>query len=406
VQGAGQIAMLIVGTYAAKQLPSMLQQFENAGAAKHVGVIYLLEFDAESRALCMSVIPDSFKTRVVEGAATYFPVGFSNASVERVYENDEMWRKDVEDQAALWLSKMQADTTPGLLLALVSPGGMAGLGRPALDAFKSRYPYLPVYLVTILDNKPQIRRRFPVMRQLYLSDGTVRGAIVCDNTRNFRDADSGIACLFAGLTSASWVGDRPMNLWNSIGLVFSEDCPERVATLSVWIEQLPVYQQPHPQMPSSSRRYAKTDHLVEKALRGIRAVVEQPSLQALPLEPARDDSTLICLVIAPVDAEELRDVAAGVEQRLGPWLARTGCQLSIQFASIGAHVSETSEVPFSVILLQPIAESAEALDDLARGTRLPDAKFQRRVPYTFVALGTQKPPISTNGVAQSPEVPA
>lgn len=394
-RGRGQIAILAVGTYGARQLPGILQQFERTGAADHVGTIYLLEFDDESRTMCMGMLPETFRDRVVQGETAHFPVGFSNASVERVYEHDELWRKDVEDRADQWLRRMQAATTPGLLLAVVSPGGMAGLGRPALDAFKQRYPHLPVYLITMLDNRQQVRNRFPTMRQLYLTPDLVRGAIVTDNRRDYKTSDDGIAYLFAGLIGATWVTDRPVTLWNSLGLIFSQDEPLRIGTLSTWIEPLPVATLQD--ASGELGRYIKTGLVEEKALRGIRAVVEDPSLQALAIDPVRDGSTLICLVTVPVDAGELQSVARMIEQRLKAWRERTGLELSIQFASAGAEVDpDINEAPLSVVLLQPLTGGAEVLDGLATQDSVVDPKFQQRTPYRLDSRAT----ISTASTAQ------
>jgi hypothetical protein len=194
----------------------------------------------------------------------------------------------------------------------------------------------------------------------------------------------------AGLIGATWVTERPVTLWNSLGLIFSEDQALRIATLSTWIEPLPVYSAPDSDSAGNNGQYVKTDHVEEKVLRGIRSVVEDSSLQALALEPARDGSTLICLVTVAVDAGDLQPIASNIEERIRPWLDRTLPELSIQFSSVGASVDpDICEAPLSVVLLQPLVEGAEALDALALETAMPNPKFQARSAYAYVARATE-----------------
>lgn len=378
-QGCGQIALLCVGTYAARQLPFILRQFERAGAGDHVGVIYLLELDEDERQMCFANLPPSFRPRVVLPSCPLASGGMLGDRVEDAEEGRELWEHDVMEGAQRWMSRLQAETRPVLLLCLLSPGGMAAVGQPVLEAFHQRYPRLPVYVTTILDHKTVVRQRFPEIRQLYCQDGLVRGNILMDNRRSSQRSDLGIAMLFAAMVGATWIGQLPLELWNGAAYVFPKEKVGGFATISVWAEMLPVYHHPAWEKALPEVFYTKAELVEEKAMRGIRAVVERPELQSIPLEPAEPGSTRLCYVIAPIVPEP--DFKAGA-QRIGDslegWRVKTDQDLLIHYASIAAPINpSTPETPIVVVLLQAIKDSGERIDELARGAEV-DSKFLPR----------------------------
>lgn len=369
-QGRGQIAILAVGTYAANLLPAVLEQFERAGAADYVGFIYLLELDQAHRAMCLHSIPAQFRLRVVEATCPNFPGGMLAAPVEAVLAQQELWRPDVMDKAQAWLARIQRESAPVFLLVLLSPGGMAALGRPVVEAFRWRYPDKPVYVVSILDDKTAVRQRFPDVRRLYSQDSLVRGYILTDNRRFKRRSDAGIALLFAGMAASTWISDQPLDPWNALTHVFdARKRPGRLATVSVWAETLPVYHLPAWRDVLPEVFYTQASLFEEKAMRGIRAVVEHPELQGLPLEPAPPGNTRVVCVAAPiVPKPDFQLRARRIEQALEAWRAKTDPDLSIQYASIATPMSpETQEVPIFAVLLQPLKATAEQVDALALG---------------------------------------
>ena len=377
--GTGQISILSVGTYGSRQLPFLLLTFLRAGASGHIGIIYLLELDDEERRICLDNIPPIFRDRVVD-VSTHERGGRLGAPPSDAEADQEQWAPDVNDRAREWIARIQRETNPVVLLVLVSPGGMAALGRPPLDLFHERYPRIPIYAVTILDHKTVVRQRFPQIRVIYNQDQLICGTIVLDNRRFSQRSDLGIAFLFAAMVCATWVDQLPLHLWNGLGYVFPKETPGGYATLSVWAETLPVYHLPAQGSDLPEVYFTRGNLVEEKARRGIKTLMEHPELQAIPLEPAEAGSTRICYVIAPVVPEpDFKVLANRIDESLAKWHAKTDQDLLIQYASIGAPLTpESQEIPIVVVLLQPLADRGEQIDGLALGTHPVDAKFLPR----------------------------
>ena len=313
--------------------------------------------------------------------------------------DQEQWAPDVNARAREWIARIQRETNPVVLIVLVSPGGMAPIGRPVLDLFHEHYPRIPIYAVTILDHKSVVRRRWPQLRVIYNHDQLIRGTILMDNRRFSERSDLGIAFLFAAMVGATWVDKLPLHLWNGLGYVFPKETPGGYATLSVWAETLPVYHLPAHGQELPERYFTRANLVEEKARRGIKTLVEHPELQAIPLEPAESGSTRICYVIAPIVPEpDFKTVASRVDESLATWHAKTDQDLLIQYASISAPLSpESQEIPIVVVLLQPLADRGKQIDDLALGTHQVDPKFlprpsaDRLIPPLAVPETTNEP---------------
>lgn len=370
-KGRGQIAMLIDGSYGLGVLPYILQAFEQIGAAGHVGLILVLELDADHREMALAEIPAVFQDRLVFAHCPYFSVGMSGDRIDEVWGYRELWRSSVEESVKTWLHRVQRETEPGLLFTLLSPGGSAALARPAIEAFHERYPLLPVYAATILDDKTVVRERFPQMRQFY--GELVRGWIISDNRRHVRQTDLGLSVLFAGMVGATWIGQRPLDIWNGAAYLYPKE-QTRVATLSVWGEMLPVYHVPGFEQELPPLWYTNGATFEEKAMRGIKAVAQHPELQSLPLEPAPKGVTRITCVIAPLVPPDLERCAAHVDESLAEWREHD-LDLSIQYASTSVPLTpDSTEAPMIIVELQPIDGGLDEVEKLALGAPV-DAKF-------------------------------
>lgn len=375
-RGRGQISLLAIGGYASSQLPFILREFGRAGASDHIGIIYLLDLDEDAREQALASIPKGFRARIVEGRCPLIPGGGVGDPIPDVLARDHLWRQDVMEGGREWLRRIQTETEPVLLLTLLSSGGMAAMGQPVQQAFHQRYPELPIYVTTLLDQKTIVRKRFPAVRQLYAAESAVRGTILTDNRRYSKQSDLGIAMLFAAMVGATWMGEHPLALWNGLAYVFPTEQSGGFATISVWAEMLPVYHLPANGKDLPAVHYTKAVLLEEKAIRGIRTLMEHPELQSLPLEPAELGRTRVVCTIAPiVPSPDFQVSARRIKESLESWRATTDQDLSLQFASIGAPLMGVTETPIVVVLLQPVAADGEMVDALADGTHTVDAKF-------------------------------
>lgn len=382
--GVGQIALVVDGSYGSGILPFMLRAFQQIGAASHVGMILVLELDVEHQQRLRMDVPTIFRDRLIFAECPLFSVGMSGDTIEQVWQNRELWMTWIRQAVDTWMNRMQRETQPGLLWTILSPGGSAALARPALQAFAERYPHLSIYGTTIVDDKTVVRERFPQMRDFY--EDLVRGWIINDNRRHVQRTDLGLALYLASMVGASWIGVRPLDIWNGAAYMFPRDLT-RVATLSVWAEMLPVRYLPGFEDELPPIWFTQGPLVEEKAIRGIKAVADHPELQGLPLEPAGTGVTRITCVVVPVVAEDLQTCRTHIDTSLEEWREHDP-DLSVQYASMGVPLTpETTETLMVVMELQPIAGGLDAVEQLALGAPV-DAKFlpQQRHPRPAAAL--------------------
>ncbi len=192
-------------------------------------------------------------------------------------------------------------------------------------------------------------------------------------------------------------GPAPFNVafrWNALTHIFhARKRPGRFATVSVWAETLPVFYLPAWREALPEVFYTPASLVEEKAMRGIRAVVEHPELQGLPLEPAPPGSTrLICVATPIVPRPDFQLRARRIDQALEAWRARTDPDLSIQYASIAAPMPpDTQEAPIFVVLLQPLKATTEEVDALALGApAVPEFLSGPRRPRQIAARAAKK----------------
>lgn len=383
--GCGQIVIVAVGSYAARRLAAILKTFVATGTADHVGPILLVELDRDVRQQCLALIPAVFRPRVVEVDSSLLPAGMLGDTIGDALAVRHLWENEVSAGARHWFGRIDREARPALLLALLSPGGHAGLGIPILHGFNRRFPRAPIYVTTLLDSKPVVRRRFPMVRAYLNRSGLVRGMILLDNTRESSRNDLGIAVLFGGMAAASWVASRPTELWNALAYLFPRECAGSLATISVVAETLPVYHLPAFRgLPAMA--YTRTDIVEEKIGRAVQTLIMQPELQSVPLESDQSGRARIIYVLAPICPDpDLQTLAARVERALEPWRAEHAADLLIYIASTGiALTPDTTEAPLVAVLLQPLTDDGTAIDALAAGAT---------VDQRYIAIDPSRQPL-------------
>jgi hypothetical protein len=391
--GCGQIIIAAVGSYAARRLASILRTFEATGTSEHVGPILLAELDRDVRQQCMALVPPAFRSRIVEVDSSLLPAGMLGDTVAEALAARHLWENELSASARHWFSRIDREARPALLLALLSPGGHAALGIPVLHGFSRRFPRAPIYLTTLLDSKPVVRRRFPAVRAYLSRGGLVRGTILLDNSRESVRNDLGISVLFGGMAAASWVASRPTELWNALAYLFPREQPGSLATTSVVAETLPVWQLPaFRSLPAVA--YTRTDVLEEKICRAVQNLVKQPELQSVPLAADRSGRARLAYVLVPIRPEpDLRALATRVERALEPWRAEHAPDLLISIASTSVALTpDAVEAPLVAVLLQPLADDDDGLDALARGAAVAPhfvAADPTRMPAQLAASAQQ-----------------
>ncbi len=111
--------------------------------------------------------------------------------------------------------------------------------------------------------------------------------------------------------------------------------------------------------------------------RCIRAVLEHPSLQSVPLEPVAPGHSRDIYISAPILPRHLQDVAERVRDNMASYLAATDPHVSLHFASIGVELTPTDiQAPVMAVLVQALKDDGEALDALALGKYTVDKKFK------------------------------
>ena len=375
--GQGQLVLLVVGGYASHQLPYILQGFLRGGTQAQVGIILLVELDQNDLTSCLDSIPVEFRDRVVTVDCPLMSGGGVGDPIDVVTSRSHLWKKDLEDAVRRWLARIEHETRPVLLLALLSTGGMVAMGYPPLIEFHKRYRDLPIFLITMLDQKQVVRERFPATRQLFMSNGLIRGTFLTDNTRHSRESDLSISLLPAAMAGANWIDEKPLAPWNSAAYLFPPEYPGGFATISTWAEMMSVDYFPAWEDVLPEVYYTKGSIFEEKVIRGIKALLESPELQAIPLEPAHKKQIRLIYVTSPlVPDPDLRLSAQRIMDNLEEWRQAEHPQLIINFASAGAPLTpDTKQTPVVITLVQPLADRGEKLDAYAQGTLNVDEKF-------------------------------
>jgi hypothetical protein len=381
-QGQGQVAVLCTGTFAARQLPQFLTAFERASAEDHIGIILLLELSEDERDRCLRNVPTQFLSRIVHPRSELCPEGLNGARLAKAMERQEDWWHDAETAINRWLALLQHDTRTAVLVDIVSPGGSAILAYPATKRFRAVYPHAPVYMSTIIDHKPEVRFRFPEIRQLLCQDGLVTGTILSDNTRDSKRNDLGNALFYASAVNAPWIDDQPSSLPNLGAHIFPREChcgaaAHKYATMSVAGDTIPVYYVPEWEHVLPFVHYTKASMAVASIQRCIRTVFEHPSLQSVPLEPVAPGHSRDIYVSAPILPRHLQDVAERVRDNMAGYLAAKDPHVSLHFASIGVELTPTDlQAPVIAVLVQALQDDGEALDALAVGNYTVAEKFK------------------------------
>ncbi|MDQ2742616.1 MAG: hypothetical protein M3Z66_10045, partial [Chloroflexota bacterium] len=291
---------------------------------------------------------------------------------------EHKWKPEVDAGTANWLRIIKGRTTPAVLLVFVSSGGSAALARGPIEAFHAVYPEVPIYFITILDEKTVARARFPEIRDFYAYDNLVTQFIVCDNRRFRKATDVGISMFFPGMTVASWLKSDSLDLWNlgAYALPMNGQVIPKYATLAVHAEMIPVRYLP------AFKNYLPELFTTEGAIvedvtmREVQRVVTDESLMSAPLPKSAEQVSRVVVVAAPIHPTAFARHIARADEGLEKWRQEYDIDVQVCYASIKAPMNAfTEEVPLVVVYLQPLAATAYDLDQFALGNTPIDARF-------------------------------
>ncbi len=376
--GDGQVAILADGGFSSAQLPYLAQSYLRASAGGFVGGIYLLEPDTGRQEVAVGGIPAEFADRIVRANMYLFPGGMSGKKIGDVLAIEHKWKPEVDAGTAEWLRIIKGRTKPAVLLVFVSSGGSAALARGPIVAFHTVYPEVPIYFITILDEKTVARARFPEIRDYYAYDNLVTQFIICDNRRFRKASDVGISLFFPGMTVASWLKSDSLDLWNlgAYSLPMNGQVVPKYATFVVHAEMIPVRYIP------AFKNYLPELYLTDGAvvedviMRVVQRVVTDESLMSVPLPKSAEQVSRVALVAAPIHPSAFSRHLARADEGLEKWRQEHDIDVQVCYTSFKAPMNPfTQEVPLVVVYLQPLAASAYDLDQFALGNIPIDTRF-------------------------------
>jgi hypothetical protein len=374
VDGDGQLIFSFTGTAAASWMPAWLTSFVRGGVTSFVGPALLNEPAKSDRDAASRSVPPELLNRIHIAQYPHLSGGLGGASIPQALGMREDWERDATIGATTWREGIDrhraiAEVDPMLHVAAVSPGGSAVTAKVLLDEFAYHYR-APQFVVTAMDHKDPVRRRFGQMRQYLSQADNVRGFIVCDNALDMRRNDFGLVQLFAAMVSGVWLSTNTLGALNSLTYLFPSDEPARVATLSVWAESLPVFYRPQVCKDLPAMYYSNSVVCREKIMRGIKAVIEKEadSLRAVAMPRADKGNVAAVYVVAPLEPESFRREIPEIEERMTPWLQEYDRNVTLQFASIGQPLTPTGTAMITVIMLQSVAGSGQDVDQYTLDT--------------------------------------
>lgn len=376
--GDGQVAILADGSFASAQLPYLLQSYVRTSASSLVGGIYLLEPDTGRQEVAVGGIPPEFADRIVHANMYLSPGGMNGKKIRDVLAIEHKWKPEVRTGTDGWLRIIKGRTKPAVLLVFVSSGGSAGLARGPIEAFHTVYPEVPIYFISILDEKTVARARFPEIRDYYAYDNLVTQFIICDNRRFRKASDLGISMFFPGMTVASWLKSDSLDLWNLGAYTFpmNGQVVPKYGTLAVYAEMFPVRYEP-PFKQYLPELYLTQGAIVEDVImRSVQRVVTDESLLSVPLPKSTEPVSRVVLVAAPIHPSAFARYIARADEGLEEWRREHDIDVQVCYAAIKAPMNPlTEEVPLVAVYLQPLAATAYDLDQFALGNTPIDPRF-------------------------------
>lgn len=373
--GKGQVPILGMGSLTTGWLPAMTTTWRRAGAASYQGSIGLGEASDDLRNECLHGLDASLRSQVIELVVPAFTAGFGGMTVEEVLELEPWWKLEVERFSTAWVDAIDQNTrrtgvSPSLVQAILSPNGHMALSPYAIGEFKHRYPLPPVYGFLAIPEKPAtVRHRFPQVYELLGKSGLVDGFIALDNMGDQARNDLGAVQLMTAMATGHWISanhDRQSAL-NGLRAIFPKDDPGRTGTISTHMETVPVAWYAGYKHKVDGAFYSHTPLLVQRAMLGIERILEDETLQALPLRKAKKGSPRSLCVIAPAEPEYLRAIATEVDQRIGSRLRTLDRDLTLQWASIGQPLTDGGNAVLTFILLQGVDATPKQIAAYTQG---------------------------------------
>jgi hypothetical protein len=378
--GKGENAYALAGSPSLNLSRDLLWQSMRIGCDGNAGGILAADLQRERRNAVLPDLPQEMKNKIIEVDCPNLPGGFHGASVEEAEAMEHLWGGDLRRAVRRWLHHIELnDRQHELLLLYLSPGSHQVLAPTIMYMYKERYPAKPIYVITMLDSKDIVRQRFPALRQRIMQDGLCRGMIITDNRRNPEVNDHGITLLPSALSAGGWLGQFPLQMANTLGLIFAPETSVRYATISVWAESLAVKHLPASEVLDMARtdeeralleeRYYTWSNLVEEKIsRGIKTLQANPEYQSIPLPSAPLGHLRSAVAVAPVRPDpDYTTLAGRIDDNMKVWKENTDPNLKINYASIGVPLTPESTVTsIAVVLLQPLADDGSGIDALAR----------------------------------------
>jgi hypothetical protein len=367
----GEIALAVIGTFAAHVVPDMLKGFLGSGTESSLTNILFVELDKITRDSVIQEIPEVFRGRLVIPNMRC-PAGWFSATIQRMLTFREYWWVDLKAGVHEWLTKLLHAGEPAMLVVLVSPGAHAVFGRPAIEAFRERFPHAKVYVVVVIDGKDVLRKRFPEVRKYYAD--VCHGMIVVDNRRGYARNDTGIALLFSAFVAGKWLTSQGLGL-NAPALVFPEDVPPpRLATIRVQAVPIPVYRLAK-DGPLPEVYWTRQDAVEQALIDLIKSVVSGEHLKAIALPTAQGGRVRPLFLIAPIHPESYIHNINRVEESMESLMSEDP-NLSLNWVSLGAYLEpDTTETVIVAVLFEALDATEEDVDGIALDTLPVDPKF-------------------------------
>ena len=370
VKGNGEIALAVIGTFAAHVVPDMLRGFLGSGTESSLTNILFVELDRITRDTVIQEIPEVFRGRLVIPNMRC-PAGWFSATIQRMLTLREYWWVDLKAGVHEWLKKLLHAGEPAMLVVLVSPGAHAVFGRPAIEAFRERFPHAKVYVVVVIDGKDVLRSASPGPEALR---GRVRRHDCRGQSPRIRPQRHGIALLFSALVAGKWLTPQGLGL-NAPALVFPEDVPPpRLATIRVQAVPIPVYRLAK-DGPLPEVYWTRQDAVEQALIDLIKSVVSGEHLKAIALPTAQGGRVRPLFLIAPIHPESFIHNISRVEESMQSLMSEDP-NLSFNWVSLGAYLDpDTTETVIVAVLFEALDATEEDVDGIALDTLPVDPKF-------------------------------
>lgn len=304
----GGFFVVAVGTYGLNQVRKLLILLDQCGLDRLVGVVLVLENDAQLRNKFLTAVPSIFNDRIVYGYSDSFSGGLVNREAEYASRKIRTWGPGIVAatlEAIDRYLRLNNSRSPSLILWFQSLGGQTKEGVPGLRRIHERFEETLIVGFVSLHRHDDLRYNFPKVKPELEAHGVHVWMLSDDLASDPVAADYGMIAAPVALTDAALHGDSTQAN-NAFVLAASRD-PGSILSYSVWASYVVgTAWQPDPNEPP--KYYVMKMPVVERITKGLEVIAAGGGVSSADLPIIDRSRSTFDIVLTAVYHEDLQKI--------------------------------------------------------------------------------------------------